>query len=801
MLKNYFKIALRNITKNKAFSIINISGLAIGMAACMLIALYVFNQESYDRFNSKADRIVRATMKYSFNGMTNEVALTGTKLLPEFERNFPEVESGVRIFRTDAIVKYQNKVFDEPKFAYADSTFFKVFSFKLIRGNIAKALSNPFSVILTSSTAKKYFGDQDAIGRVIRINNRGFSDLGWHNFTVSGIMQDCPDNSQIKFDFLASFCSLPAAKPANEEWWDADYYTYLLLRTPGAIKTLQAKIPSFMKKQNSELGFTGKDYLTFRLEPLLKVHLYSKVQGGMEPAGDYRYIIIFSLIALLILIIACVNYINITTAKATERAKEVGIRKVIGALRKQLFYQFIAESIVIVSIAFLAGLMLIEFALPLFKDFFGENLSLYSLVSPGTIAVLGVIVVSISLFGGSYPALVLSGYQPIKVLKGNFKTGHSGVSLRKGLIIFQFIVSVGLIICTLIIRQQMDYIHNKKLGFDKSNIAVLPVDETMADKIPVIKNEFLNNSNISGVTLATRTPVFINSTNHILYHNKKIIVNQIGVDKNFLRTLGVQLIAGNNFTSADTINYMTNTSNKTLSVIVNEAAVKKLNLQPDEAIGKTFVLGRENCMIKGVIKDFYFASMHVRINPLVLFPDGYLKEMMVKISGNNFSRTINYMKQKWDAQFPDHPFNLTFLKDDFNKLYASENKTQEIFYMFAVLAIALAYLGLFGLVSFSVRQRTKEIGIRKTLGAGTGNIIALLSKEYIVLVISANIIAWPVAYYAANRWLEGFAYKTAISFWLFAAVTLITFMFVIIMIGLQSLKVAKTNPVKSLKYE
>lgn len=798
MLKNYFKVAFRNILKNKVYSFINIAGLAVGMAACILIALYVINEESYDRLHKNADRIVRATMKYRFGGVTKEVAITGTKLLPAFKRNFPEVESGVRMYDTRAIVKYQNNVFEEPNFAFADSTFFQVFSFKLLEGNPVKALANPYSVILTLSAARKYFGSPNAIGKIIRINTRSLTSVSWNDYTVTGVMQDYPSNSQIKFDFLTSFCSLPVA--GYENWLDADYFTYLLLNSPQSIKTLRAKIPAYMKTQDKELGLTGNDYLTFNLEPLKRVHLYSEVEGGFEPSGDYRYVLIFSLIALLILGISCANYINITIAKAVERAKEVGVRKVIGAFRLQLFYQFTAESFFVAVASFFIGLMFVEFALPVFKNLYGTRLTLSSLISTEGAVVLVLLILLIGLLGAAYPAFILSRFQPVKVLKGSFRTG-SGVWLRKGLIVFQFIISAALIICTFIIKDQLDYIQNKKLGYDKNNIAVLPVDETIIDKTNVLKNEFLKNSNIIGTTLATRTPVFINSTNHIVYDNKKILVNQLGVDRDFLKTLEVKLIAGSNFTQADTINYMSRTSNINLPIIVNETLLRQLNLPPDKAIGMALIYGGRNCMIKGVIKDFHFASMHVRINPLVLFPNGYLSRMMVKMTGSNLKQTINYMKEKWDALVPDHPFNLTFLNDDFNKLYDSEARTQEIFYVFGVLAIALAGLGLFGLVSFSVQQRTKEIGIRKTLGAGSGNIIVLLSKDYIKLVILANIIAYPIALYAVSKWLEGFAYRTDISVLVFILVMISILILVMFIIGLQAIKAAIANPIESLRYE
>ena len=801
MLKNYFKIALRNILKNKIYSFINILGLAVGISACILIALYVINEESFDSFHRNADRIVRATMTFSFNGVSQNVAVTGTKLLPAFKRNFPEVEEGVRLYPSRAIVKYKDKLFEEPDFVYADSTFFKVFSLKMIEGNSGEVLTKPNSVILTSSAARKYFGNENAIGKVIRINTRDLISVSWNDYTITGIVQDCPFNSQIKFDFLASFCSLRSAKPGKEVWWNADYYTYFLLKSTEAIKTLQAKIPAYMKTQNKELGLSGNDYMTFHLEPLKRVHLYSEAQGGFIPPGDYRYVIIFSLVALLILLIACANYVNITTAKATERAKEIGVRKVIGAAREQLFYQFIAESFIIVTIAFIIGIVLAEFILPVFKDIYGVNLELSALKSSNAIGAVSFIILVIGLLGASYPAFLLSKYKPVKVLKGNFKTGSSGVWIRKSLIVFQFVISVVLIICTLIIKDQLNYINNKKLGFDKNQIVVFTVDETMVGKVGVLKNEFLKSSNITGVTFATRTPVFINSTNNIIYNNKKIMVNQLGIDQDFLKTLGVQLIEGNNFTPADTAVSSKGDSNGGLPILINETTLKQLDLTVEKAVGTTVLFKGQKCLIKGVIKDFHFSSMRASINPLVLFINGYLNKMIVKVSGSNISKTINFMKGKWDALFPVHPFNMTFLNDEFNMLYKSENRTEKIFYIFGILAVVLAYLGLFGLVSYSIQQRTKEIGIRKTLGATTTNIIGLLSKSYIKYILLANLIACPLALYAVNKWLEGFAYRTEISLWLFLVVISLTFVLVIVMIGMQSVKAAKTNPVESLRYE
>jgi putative ABC transport system permease protein len=801
MIKNYLKIAFRNMFRSKIHSFINIAGLGIGISCCVLIGLYVINEESYDGFNKNADRIVRATTVYSIHGTRNEIAVTGTKLLPAFEQNFPEVESGVRLYRTRAIVKSQNQVFDEPRVAYADSTFFKVFSFKLLQGDPARCLVRPYSVILTVTTARKYFGDENPIGRVIRMNTRINLTVGWNDYTVTGVMQDCPPNSQIKFDFLASFSSLPVAKPGSESWLEADYYTYFLLRTPQSIMGLQAKIPAYMKTQYKEIGITGNDYLTFHLQPLQQVHLYSAATGDLEPPGDYRYVVLFSMVAFLILGIACANYVNLTTAKFSERAREVGVRKVIGAYRRQLTYQFMGESFIVVLFALIFGLMLAELFLPTFNSISGKQLEFsYSQLTEvvATIAVIGLIA---SLLGGVYPSLVLSRFQPIKTLKGNFKTANSGLRIRKALIVVQFVISVGLVISALIIRGQMNYILNANLGFDKDHVAALPMDDSIVGKTDALKSEFLNDSHITGVTFATRTPVSVDSRGNVQYNNGKIIVGQLGIDQDFLKTLGVQLVSGSNFTSADTFSFLAAVPADGVPIMVNETAVSKLDLTPRDAIGKMIVWNGRNCRIKGVIKDFRFSSMRELIDPLVLFPHGYLNEMMVRLSGGEIRQTVDYMREKWDAVVPDHPFELTFLNDEFNKLYVSESRTEHLFYVFAILAIGLAGLGLFGLVAFGVQERTKEIGIRKTLGARPADVVFLLSKDYLTLAVLSTIIAAPIAWYVGHKWLEGFAYRTEINAWIFVLTAISAIALVLVTVGIHAIRAATANPVEALRYE
>jgi putative ABC transport system permease protein len=794
MVRNYFKIAIRNLFHHKVLSGINILGLAAGISCCLLIALYVYNETSYDRFHKNANRIFRVTMEYSFDGVINKTSVTGNKLFPAFKRNFPEVENGVRMFNPGAIVKYDTKLFEENAFVFADSTVFDIFSFKLLQGNPHTVLENPNTVVVTESTAKKYFGNDEPIGKLLRVNNE-------KDYKVTGVVQDCPSNSQIKFDFLASFSSLDGPIYKTEKWWNANYFTYLLLKTPEADKSLSAKIPSYMKTQDKENGITGNNYLTFHLEPLRKVHLYSQVEGGFEPAGDYRYVYIFSAIALLILCIACANYMNLITARAAERAKEVGIRKVMGAVRKQLFGQFMGESLITVCIALLVSLGFVKLLLPLFNFVSAKQLNFSTIFQPATLSSLLIVLILVGLIGGSYPALVLSAYKPIKVLKGNFKTRSSGGLLRKILIVTQFVISVGLIVCTIVIHNQLAFIQNKKLGYDKDHVIILPVDKFIRQKIGTFKTEFKSDPNVISVATCTQTPTFIPGKYNLKVNDRDMIVTAEGVDKDFIKTLGLKIAAGSDFTDADETSALSEDENTRGAVVLNESAAKSLDWNAEEAVGKTVQFQGRNSIVKAVVKDFHFASMHEPISPIVLFLNGYTRTLLVKLSGAQLPQTLQFLKRKWNELAPHRPFEYKFLDEEYNKLYTAETRTGKIFYAFALLAIGLACLGLFGLATFTARQRTKEIGIRKVLGASVPGIITLLSRDFLKLVIISTLIAFPIAWWAMNKWLQDFVYRINIGWWVFALAAVLAFLIAFITISFQAIKAAVSNPVKSLRTE
>ncbi len=794
MIKNYFKIAIRNLLGNKMLSFINILGLAIGIACCLLIALYVHHEMSYDKFHTKGDRIVRVTMEYAFDGEPSKVAVTGNKVFPAFRRDFPEVENGVRIYNTPAIVKYGDKVFDEKAFVYADSTLFDMFSFRLLKGSTRHVLQQANTVVLTASSAKKYFAGEDPIGKTLRINNQ-------KDFIVTGVAEDCPGNSQIKFDMVASFYSLDEDRYKEESWWDASYYTYLLLKDAEAGKTLEAKIPGYMRTQRKEADVSGNSYITYHLEPLKKVHLYSKLEGGLEPAGDYRYPYIFSIIAVLILGIACANYMNLTIARASKRAKEVGIRKVIGAFRKQLFGQFMGESIITVAIALFISLLMVKLLLPTFNLLSAKQLTFSSIFQPSAMWVLVAILLTIGLAGGSYPALILSAFNPLKVLKGNFKASSSGVWLRKSLIVIQFIISVSLIVCTIIIQSQLSFIQNKKLGYNKEHVVVLPSDKFVREKISTLKSEFRTNPNVLNISTCNQTPAFIPGQYSLMQDDKHMIVTAVRTDKDFIKTLELKLLSGSDFTDAEQLLADSIVKDMPRPIIINESAAKLLGWTAQQAVGKAIKFQGKNSVIKGVVNDFHFSSMHDAIGPFIIFLSGYTSNILVKLSRDQLPQTLEFLKEKWRTLAPHRPFEYEFIDDQFNKLYTAETRTGKIFYVFALLAIGLACLGLFGLAAFTAQQRMKEIGIRKVLGASVVSIVTLLSKDFIKLVLFASIIAFPLSLLAMSKWLEDFVYRVKISWVVFAIAGITALLIALITISFQAIKAAIANPVKNLRTE
>jgi len=800
MLKMYLKIAWRNLAKNKLYSLVNIGGLTIGIASCILIGLYVSNELSYDRFHKNAGRIVRVTTEYTVNGSKTRVGTTASMPGPRLAAAFPQIESYVRIRNFDPyVVRYGEKAFVEPRFYYADSTLFKIFSFPLTEGDSSTALNAPGKIVISQSMERKYFGSAHALGKLLLVG-------GTKSYIVSGVAKDAPLNSQIKFNFIASYASLPNA---NTPSWNVEIYnTYFLLHNPQDRPGLEENIIRYMKAQK-DLGVTGNDYLIYHLEPLTRVHLYSSL-SGLEPNGNITYIYILVAVALLILGIACVNYTNLATAQSVTRTSEIGIRKVLGSAKWQLFMQFIGESLLLNLVAFVFAVVLAIFVLPLFNALVERPLDPTLLLTPAAIGLMILLFALISFASGAYPSFILSNIKLIKVLKSGFSFPAKGGSLRKSLIVFQFIVSVFLIISTTIIFQQLSYIQHKKLGYDKDHLVVLPVDGIMRANFQPIKDAL---ERVPGVTAVS---CGANEITHITWDDEvttspgaaatPLYINASPTDIDFVQTTGVELVAGSNYSLSDW-QQMTAAgpgNDPHTAYLLNESAAKALGWTPEQAIGKTLYRSGSKGIVKAVVKDFHFAPLHEPIKPLVIFLDsGYthIYQCYAKVSGQNIPATLQALNDTWRRYVPHRPFEYHFLDDNYNVLYHNEQQTARIFSTFSTLAIFLACLGLFALAGYITVQRAKEIGIRKVLGAEVMQIVMLISKDFIRLVAVASLIAFPVAWMAMNSWLQSFAYRININWWVFLGAGVATTAIALLTIGFQAMRAANMNPIKSLKAE
>jgi putative ABC transport system permease protein len=796
MIRNYFKIALRHLQKNKLYAFVNILGLATGITSCILIGIFIWHELSYDRFHKNAGRIVRATWEYNFGDKPEKTALTGTRVGPEFKRAFPEVESYIRTLKYPRVIAYKDKLFDEKKFFYADSAFFSMFSFPLISGDPEKVLDAPDKMVITQTMAKKYFGNENPIGQTVKV--------GVKDFTISGIAADAPDNSQIQFDFVGSFTSLNAAK--TEKWNEANYITYLLLRSKVQLKALQAKADNYIGAlAKKEMKLESHSYSKYWLEPLTAVHLHSGLDG-FEPNGNIVYIYVLAAVALLILLIACVNYTNLSTAQSAGRSAEVGMRKVLGARSKQVFLQFISESFLLTVFSILLAIGLSVFLLPYFNQLSGKSIHTSVLFAPRVVIGLLILAFVVALSAGTYPSLILSQGRIIHILKSGFRFTGSG-GLRKSLIVFQFVISIFLIISTIIILQQLSYIRHKDLGYDKEQVIVLPVDNVIIQKYDDIKKALAGNANIKSIAGAYEEPTNIGwsdgmntGTEHD--ESRSIFINAIPVDEDFIKTLNLKIIAGSDYTQADVQQFDTSNGGNNLHYvyILNESAVKALGWTPEEAIGKMVTKGISG-PVKAVVKDFHFRSFHEAIGPLVIFLDKRMMgSMFVKVSGN-IPAALNYLEKTWKQRITHRPFEYHFLDEDYDSLYRAEQRTGGVFSAFAGIAIILACLGLFALTAYAMVQRTKEIGIRKVLGATLPGLLTLVSKEFIKLVFIAFVLATPVAWYAVHKWLGNFAYKVPIHWWVFIVAGSATLVIAFITISLQAIRTAMMNPVKSLRSE
>jgi putative ABC transport system permease protein len=798
MYRNFIKVALRNIKREKFYTLINISGLSVGLASCLLIGLYVFDELSYDRFHEKHEQISRLTMQFSQGEDINYWSVTGTKPGPVFERTFPFVQAYSRMFLGSRVVGYKDRIFEENKFLYADSSIFNIFTFPLIAGDPFTALNSSDNIIITESMASKYFGDEIPLGKSLRLD-------GEKDFMVTGIAKDIPPQSQIKFDFLVSFNNLDAAK--SEDWFPANYFTYVLLDSKISFQEAELQIDQFIKGLNrDELDLGPNETFTFHLEPLKTVHLYSNL-SGLEPNGNITSIYILAIIALLILGIACINYTNLATAQFTRRQKEMGMRKVLGAQRIQLFYHFIFEALILAAISGILAFLLSYQILPYFNVLAGKSLSIHSLSNLFSIGLLILLCFIVGLSSGFYPALIFSKLKLIQVLRTGRELKISSGNLGKSLIIFQFVVSIFLIISTLTIQQQRSFIQHKSLGYNKENILVLPIDRQVRPHYYALKDAMKQDPSVLHISAGYDLPTFIRWTNGITATTeageKNFTSKAIPVDLDFLQTLDIKILAGTDFTETDLeeIKASWGKENFRTFFIVNESAIRELGWSPEQAIGKTIVCGMEGT-IKAVVENFHIASLHDSISPLAIFlSDNFLNLMYVKIDGKDIPASLTRLEGIWNERIRERPFEYDFLDDHYNDLYQLEQQSARFISTFAGLAIILACLGLFGLSAFMAVRRTKEIGIRKVLGASIKEITFMLSREFVIMVALACLISIPIGWFAAKEWLNGFAYHIDIQIWIFAAAGLMALLITLITVSFQSIKASLANPVDSLKNE
>jgi len=802
MLKNLLITALRNLRKNRASFFINVFGLTVGLTSCLLIALYIRHELSYDAFEVKGSRIARVIMEYKFDGSTEWTKgnFTSTKVAPAMVRNFPEVVSAVRMYDPDKVVGYGDKLFMEKHFMYVDSSFFDIFTVPMIEGDPHTALSGTGKVVLSESAARKYFNREDPMGKVLRVGTDSTP------YVVTGVIRDLPSNSQFRPDLMASFSSTGDIQEMT--YWEANYTTYLLLKDESSIAGLQAKLPAFMKKEMAGEGAS----INFYLESFPRIHLYSPYDA-FEPNTSISYIYILAGVALLILVIACSTYINLSTARSIERAREVGVRKVIGASKGQLFWQFIGESTLVCATAVVLSLLIAGVSLPAFDRLTGRDLNVSELTSAPFILFSLLTGVVVSLLAGSYPAMILTGFQPVKVLKGAFKNTRSGRGLRQSLIVFQFVISVFLIVSTIIMQRQLYLIQHKKLGYDRDHVLVLPMVGQMMKDVKTIKSEFGRVPHVVSISHCVSTPVSIaggyNMRSAAMPANQQQNVTADPIDEDFIRTSGLQLVEGADLTEQDIKDAHPVTSagepdEKAPSVfhfILNESAARVLGWSPREAIGKVMYMGERKGYVKGVVKDFHFKSLHEPIKPLVLFPSDRASHLLVKVNGDRFQETIAGLQVKWKTLVPYLPFEYQFLDEEYERMYSSERRLGTVMNLFSMIAIVLACLGLLGLSAFAAKQRIKEIGVRKVLGASLTDLVVLLSGSFVKLALVAIVIALPLAWWAMHRWLQDFTYRVDMSVWVYLGGALMVMAITVITVSVQALRTASINPVKSLRTE
>jgi putative ABC transport system permease protein len=799
MLKNYLMVAIRNLLRHKGYSFINIGGLAIGMACCILIMLWVVDELSYDAFHENADRLFRVTKSYEKEGEQKRFALTPAPLGPALKEQYPEIVNACRvIIAGNRMITYEDKSFSNDILAYADPEFLEMFSYPLVVGDKKSVLNDKYAIVISESMSQKYFGGRSPIGKSINVDRREFS--------ITGVFKDIHENSHLKFDCLAQFDPRTDWIQSTIGNWDVSaFYNYVLLDKHVNYHEVENKISDIVNDHRPD----HENSVIIGLQPIKRIHLYHDVEDYLEGHGDIKNIYLFSLLALLILIIACINFINLSTARSTNRAKEVGVRKVIGAGKTDLIRQFLGESLILAFAAMILAIAIVESMIPVFESWSGKN------IKPGLFSDLPIILGLIGIIGfvgiiaGAYPAFVLSSFKPMKILSGHLKSGNPRALVRKILVVTQFALSAFLIFGTLVIYNQLSFINNKNLGFDKGQLIYFDMRGKFQENYENIRLELLQNSAITEITAGAPPIESFDPAINISWEGKvesesgdEMIWQSLTVDNNYLDVLGMEIIDGAGFRKDE------NNQNSP-SIILNETAARKIGF--DSPVGKQISFSAYKGEIVpldfkgtiiGVVKDFHFESVHRGIEPVIIHLDrNSLYSMIVKIRPGMIGQAIELIKNAWSNYASEYPLEYHFIDQTIESYYDSDKRFGKVFEFCSLLAIFISCLGLFGLAAYIVEQRRKEIGIRKVLGASLGGIIGLLSFQYVWLVILANLIAAPPAYIAMNSWLKNFVYRIDVGWPVFPITALLTLFIALAVIVFQAAKGALTNPVNALRHE
>jgi putative ABC transport system permease protein len=785
MFKNYIKIAMRKIKHHKGQSFINIAGLATGMASCIIIGLWVLDELNYDRFHENASSICRVESNQNFMGRTLHIYTSPHPLGPALKAEIPEIEDSTRAQPQGVqLLRYMDKVFEEYAVWSVDPSFLKMFTFPMIQGDPENALSGTSSLVMTERLATKFFGDGNPIGKVINVAQTT-------DFTVTGVLEDIPRNSSLQFDVLIPYKYLDSIGRTNDDFTNNQTYTWVQLHSGVTTKEVSAKISGFIRTK------APRSLMVLELLPLTKVHLYT--YRGYEKNLAVQSVYFFSIIAIFVLIIACINFMNLSTARSANRAREVGLRKVVGAFRSQLIRQFYVESLCFAFLALGLAVATVSVVLPAFGSLAGKEMS-WNATGAG-ILVLGLAGIALltSLVSGSYPAFFLASFQPVNTLKGKLKSGTGNAVFRRTLVVVQFVLSTALIIGTLVVSKQMSFIKNRNLGWDKEQVIAIPMRSYSRPSLETLKAQLANTPGILNVAVATQKPSFTSwSSSGFDWEGKdpslEVNVTYMGADDGYVGTMGMTIAQGRNFSKEFP-------TDKTEGFLINEELARLMG--HENPIGKSFSFWNQKGKIIGVIKNFHFQPLRNKIEPLVIQWSqlNWTNFLFLRIAPEGIAETIGTVQGTWEKILSDIPFSYQFLDEDFASMYRSEERTGTLLKIFTAMAIMVACLGLFGLASFAAEQRTKEIGIRKVLGASAQGIVAFMCREFLILIGLANLIAWPVAYFAMSRWLHNFAYRIEISVWTFGLSASLALTIALLTISYQSIKAATANPVDSLRYE